>query len=161
MPLLHIEPKLEILDRYGRSQAAPPSVALQRRGPIVQIALHFPTAFSQALVNRGEILPNPIVGDAVIDTGASHSCIDLEAALELGLMPVDVTSMQSASHPDHEVPVYFAALEILGMGARFELRSMGASLRAQNLIALIGRDALASSVLFYDGPTGQATLVLV
>lgn len=112
-------------------------------------------------MNRGEKLPNPIVGDALIDTGASDSCIDLEAAVELGLMPIDVAKMNSASHSDHEVPVYFASLEILGMGARFELRSMGASLRAQSLIALIGRDALAGSVLFYDGPTGQATLVLV
>ena len=107
------------------------------------------------------MLPAPIVGEALIDTGSTVSCIDVEAAKELGLTPIDFTKMHSASHADHEVPVYFAALEILGMAARFELRSMGTSLKAQNLIALIGRDALASSVLFYDGPTGQATLVLV
>ncbi|HEX4960515.1 MAG TPA: aspartyl protease family protein [Thermoanaerobaculia bacterium] len=113
------------------------------------------------MANRGEKLAPPIVGEALIDTGANVSCIDIEAATELGLKPIDVTKMHSASHSDHEVPVYYASLEILGMGARFELRSMGGALKAQNLIALIGRDALAGTVLFYDGPTGQTTLVLV
>lgn len=139
----------------------PPSVALQWQGPTVQVALHFPAAVARELVNRGETLSNSIVGEALIDTGSSSSCIDIEAATELGLKLIDVTKMHSASHSDHEVPVYFASLEILGMGARFELRTMGGALRAQNLIALIGRDALAGSVLFYDGPTGQTTLVLV
>lgn len=161
MPLLHIEPKAEVLDLDGKPRATSPSVALQWHGAKVQVALQLSAAALQELANRGEKLPTPIVGEALIDTGATVSCIDIEAANELGLVPIDVTKMNSASHSDHEVPVYFASLEILGMGARFELRSMGGALKAQSLIALIGRDALAGSVLFYDGPTGQATLVLV
>jgi predicted aspartyl protease len=161
VPLLHIEPRAEIIGPDGKARVLPPSHALQWQGPTAQIALHFPASVAQELVNRGKKLANPIVGEALIDTGASSSCIDMEAAAELGLKAIDVTKMNSASHSDHEVPVYFASLEILGMGARFELRVMGGSFRSQNLIALIGRDALASSVLFYDGPTGQATLVLV
>lgn len=51
--------------------------------------------------------------------------------------------------------------ELLGGGARFEaLRAMGASLKALGLIALIGRDALSNAVLFYNGPSGEITLVL-
>lgn len=161
MPLLHIEPRAEILGFDGKLRVTPPSVALQWQGPTAQVAIHLSAVASQELANRGKMLPAPIVGEALIDTGSTLSCIDVEAARELGLKPIDFTKMHSASHADHEVPVYFAALEILGMAARFELRSMGASLKAQNLIALIGRDALANSVLFYDGPTGQATLVLV
>ncbi len=161
MPLLHIEPKAEVLDLDGKPRATTPSIAFQWHGPKAQVALQLSTVALQELVNRGEMLPTPIVGEALIDTGATVSCIDIEAAGELGLAPIDFTKIHSASHANHEVPVYFVALEILGMAARFELRSMGASLKAQNLIALIGRDALADSIFFYDGPTGQATLVLV
>lgn len=161
MPLLHIEPRGEVFDLDGKPRATSPSVALQWHGPKAQVALQLSTAASQELANRGEMLPTPIVGEALIDTGATVSCKDIEAADQLGLRPIDVTKMSSASHSDHEVSVYFASLEILGMGAHFELRMMGGPLKAQGLIALIGRDALAGSVLFYDGPTGQATLVLV
>jgi predicted aspartyl protease len=115
---------------------------------------------AQELANRGESLPAPLVGDALIDTGASLSCIDIDAAKALGLNQIDVAKMHSASHADHEVPVYFAAIEFLGMNARFERRVMGASLKAQNLIALIGRDALANALLIHNGPTGQVTLAL-
>ncbi len=57
------------------------------------------------------------------------------------------------------MPVYFAAIELLGMGAKLEQRVMGASLKALGLVALIGRDALATSMLFYNGPPGQVTLI--
>lgn len=161
MPLLHLQFHGEGTTPDGRKQAIPPPVVLQRQGPTAQVALHYPAAIAQELINRGETLPNPVTGEALIDTGASVSCIDNEAARELGLNQIDVATMHSASHADQEVPVYYAAIELLGTGARFELKVAGASLKTQSLIALIGRDALGSSVLFYNGPTGQVTLVLV
>lgn len=161
MPFLHLQLHAEATTADGSKQAVPPQVALQWRGPTIQVALHFPAAVSQELTNRGETLPNPVVGNALIDTGASVSCIDVEAADEVGLNPIDLAKMHSATHADQEVPVFFAAIELLGMGRRFEVRVMGARLKEQGLIALIGRDALANSLLFYNGPAGQMTLALV
>ena len=37
---------------------------------------------------------------------------------------------------------------------------MGAALKEQGLLLLIGRDLLAHCTLFYNGPTGQITLSL-
>jgi predicted aspartyl protease len=159
VPFLHLQLQGEIAGPDGKKHALPPQVALQLRGPAVQVALHFPAVVAQELTNRGESLPNPVVGEALIDTGASFSCIDVEAARDLGLSQIDVAIMHSASHADQEMPVYFAAIELLGMGARLEQRVMGASLKALGLVALIGRDALATWVLFYNGPTGQVTVI--
>ena len=37
---------------------------------------------------------------------------------------------------------------------------MGANLKAQGLILLIGRDVLANTVLIYSGATGQVTFMV-
>jgi hypothetical protein len=72
-------------------------------------------------------------------------------------------------HGEDLVGVFETEAEAFGEGARQfgrgpflirQVRVMGAALKAQNLIALIGRDALAGSVLFYNGPVGEVTLVL-
>lgn len=160
MPFLHLQLQGEGTGADGKRHPLPPHVALQLRGPTAQVALHFPAVIAQQLASRGEALPAPVAGDALIDTGASLSCIDIEAAAELGLNQIDVGMMHSASHADQEVPVFFVAIEFLGMGLRFEQRVMGASLKAQNLIALVGRDALGSAMMFYNGPAGQVTLIL-
>ena len=39
-------------------------------------------------------------------------------------------------------------------------RAVGAALKAQGLMVLIGRDVLQSCILVYNGPAGQFTLTL-
>src|SRR4051794_1791667 len=80
VPLLHIEPRAEAIGLDGKPRVMPPSLALQWHGPTAQVALHFPMSVARELVNRGETLSNSIVGEALIDTGSSSSCIDIEAA---------------------------------------------------------------------------------
>lgn len=50
-------------------------------------------------------------------------------------------------------------MQIVGTPIRVEVpRAMGANLKPQNLVALIGRDFLQHCTLFYNGFTGQITL---
>jgi hypothetical protein len=55
--------------------------------------------------------------------------------------------------------VYPIQLQLIGTPIRVEVqRALGAELKTQELIALIGRDFLANRTLFYNGMTGSITL---
>jgi predicted aspartyl protease len=111
------------------------------------------------LIAQGKTLPAPKSGIALIDTGASNTCIDEQAAKDLGLPVIDVANMQSASHEKHPCNIYPVQIitPIVTLNAP---RAMGAALASQGLLVLIGRDVLQNCTLFYNGPTGQFTLSL-
>lgn len=111
------------------------------------------------LAQQGIQIPSPITGWALIDTGASVTCIDEEAALALQLPAVDVVTMASASHSSTQQNVYPIQIEVIGFPIRLQaLRAVGAALKAQDLLLLIGRDVLQVCTLFYNGLTGEITL---
>ena len=117
-------------------------------------------AHRQILARQREAVPETIDGFALIDTGASSTCVDQEAAAKVGLPVIDRAMMNSASHAKHEVPVYSGKLvipEFYGIDMEY---AMGASLDGQNLIALIGRDLLQTAVLVYNGADGTVSLSL-
>jgi predicted aspartyl protease len=106
-------------------------------------------------------VPPPVSGFALIDTGASTTSIDAEAAKELGLEVVDVAQVASASEPSTQRNVYSVTIEVEGI--RFPIgapRAIGAELRSQGLLVLLGRDVLQFCTLFYNGLTGQITLAI-
>ena len=66
--------------------------------------------------------------------------------------------MTSATHEHEIVPIYAGKIRITGF-LEVETRSaMGANLRPQGLIALIGRDLLENCVLVVNGPDGSFSL---
>jgi predicted aspartyl protease len=115
----------------------------------------------EAVLERGDELPPPILGDALIDTGASLTCVDLEVAQRLRLPEVGKATMASASHANHETSLYPVRVTLQGVPIEFTAeRAMGASLKSQGLVALIGRDVLSNCILFYNGFTGEITFGL-
>lgn len=98
---------------------------------------------------------------ALIDTGASTTCID-ERAAELHRLPVtDVVMVASASHAATQQNVYPARIEVLGLSITIDaLSAVGAPLSTQGIIALIGRDTLSRCTLFYDGVSGSVSLAI-
>ena len=111
----------------------------------------------ELLATQGKPVPDPIHGLALIDTGASNTCFDQQAALKAGLPVIDMAMMASASHPQQDVPVFAGKIVI----PRFDIDTeyaLGANLDGQNLIALIGRDLLQSAVLVYNGTDGTVSL---
>jgi predicted aspartyl protease len=133
-----------------------PSVALFMRGPVLQVNVTIEQNAGRALMSQGKTLPLK-AGYALVDTGASNTCIDEQAAQELGLPIIDVANMQSASHDSHPCNVYPVQI-ITPMVALNSQRTLGAALASQGLLVLIGRDVLRSCTLFYNGPSGQFTL---
>jgi predicted aspartyl protease len=95
---------------------------------------------AQAMLQQGQQVPSPISGIALVDTGASDTCIDGQAAQNLGLPVVDVVTMASASEASASRNVYPVTIEVYGLPFPIGVpRAIGAELHPQGLIALIGR----------------------
>lgn len=159
MPILHSQIEARANTADGKTVQLPPAVALQFRGPVLQVSVTIEQNSGRGLIARGKTLPAPKSGIALIDTGASNTCIDEQAAQDLGLPVIDVANMQSATHEKHPCNIYPVQIitPIVTLNAP---RAMGAALASQGLLVLIGRDVLQNCALFYNGPTGQFTLSL-
>lgn len=159
MPILHSQTVAQGRTPDGKTVNVPPAIALQGRGPVLQVTITIEQNAGKALTSLGKAVPPLRAGLALIDTGASNTCIDEQAAKELGLPVIDVGSMLSATH--QKVPCNIYPVQIITPIVTLNSpRTMGASLAAQGLLVLIGRDVLSRCLLFYNGPTGQFTLSL-
>ena len=143
----------------GSFVVVPPQFMMQQRGPVVQVTVGVADLIAAQLSQQGLAVPTPVAGWALIDTGASGTCIDDAVARQLQLPVIDVVQMTSASHAATQQNVYPSVIEIAGANIRINVpRSMGALLNVQGLVALIGRDLLQHCTLHYNGPTGMFTL---
>lgn len=103
--------------------------------------------------------PTPVVGRALIDTGATFTAIDRSAATQLNLVAVD-TIQSGTAGGQQTCPRYPARLAFPGTPIPgFNLpRAVGVDLTGQGFIVLLGRDFLSVFVLTYNGPLGQFIL---
>jgi predicted aspartyl protease len=115
---------------------------------------------AQTLTQQGLTVPAPRTGYALIDTGASVTCVDNQVAADLQLPVVDVAQMTSATHSNHPCNIHPILITIPPNVQFSAPRAMGAQLAPQGLIAIIGRDILQICTLFYNGAAGQITLSL-
>jgi predicted aspartyl protease len=164
-PLHCITQQSQTCRRGATDQTAPVpgAMGLVQMGPRIQIRISLGDQFASELVKLGKPVPPPVDGHALIDTGAGSTCIDEEAAKSLNLSVIDVVSMASASHAATKANVYPAKLEILGLPQPIVInasRAIGAPLKVQGLIALIGRDVLQHCTLIYNGGIGSITLCI-
>lgn len=160
MPILHLQFSAQRQTPGAPPVNLPPSAALLGRGPVVPVVLSVAQTIADQLAQQGLPVPAPISGEALIDTGASTTCIDDAKAQELHLPVVDVVNMTSASHASTQQNVYPVLIEVPG-GIRINVpRAIAANLAPQGLVALIGRDFLQRCTLFYNGPNGVITLSL-
>lgn len=74
------------------------------------------------------------------------------------MVTVDRAPLTSATHANEVVPVYAGLLSIPQLGEIKTLSALGAKLAPLGLIALIGRDALMSCVLVYNGKDGSFSI---
>jgi predicted aspartyl protease len=106
-------------------------------------------------------VPAPVTGLALIDTGASGTCIDDDIAAALQLPIVDTGKMTSATEEGSVRNIYPVQIEFVGWNIRLvNNRAMGATLKSQGLQAIIGRDMLRNCILVYNGPSGTFSLAI-
>lgn len=159
MPILHTQFSAQGKTQQGQIVPIPHSVVLQKQGPCVQVSIGLAQSIASQLLQQGKSLPKPISGIALIDSGASSTCIDDTAAQQLSLPVVNVVNVASASHASTPQNVYPIQIELIGLPISIEApNAIGAALTPQGLLALIGRDVLQHCTLFYNGITGEITL---
>ena len=130
---------------------------LESRGPIVQVRICLHQVHEEILIERGNELPEPYIGMALIDTGADQSCIDHTVVDNLGLLPIDVTPVITPNGIHLDCHVYPIRLEFdqRGFDVNEAISLPIRDMHSGNMIALIGRDILKHCFFAYDGPTGD------
>lgn len=135
----------------------------------LNIEIHIPPAIATALTDAGNPIPAPVTGVALIDTGATMTCIH-ETILkdQLGLNPIDVINAGTARGPVQQ-NVYPARI-VGAVGQSFTLdldRVAGVDLSGQTVatlpapqqvVALLGRNFLSHCVFIWNGPGGFWTI---
>lgn len=114
---------------------------------------------SQQGPNIGPALPNIQNVPALIDTGATMSCIDDLLAQQLGL-PL-INQVQSAGvHGSGLLNVYLAYILIPTLSVSQTGEFIGANMAAGGQFhrALLGRTLLQNMLLVYDGRSGSVKL---
>lgn len=120
---------------------------------------HIPRPVRDLMTKAGTPIPAPIKVSALIDTGASASCIREDIAKSLGLNPVGVQQISTPS-TTATCAEYFVALQLPSMGVIWEGKFIATPLPGQNIACLIGRDLLSHGVLVYNGQDGSFTFCL-
>lgn len=159
MPIVSAQPQGRGRTPDGKEVVIPPPVAMILQGPRLRVILGPEQTIARQLQQKGEQLPGTVTGWALIDTGASCTCVDEDVAKQLQLPAVDVEIMTSASQEACERNVYPVSILVPDLQLPISAsRAIGASLKAQDLVLLIGRDVLQACLLVYNGRIGQFTL---
>jgi len=145
------------LDKRGR----PSPLGLQLAGAAISVEIAVPSVLAQRLAERGEPVPAPRVGQALIDTGASLTAVDEDALKALGLQPTGRIRLATPSQADGPASIYPVRMTFPQTAisvARDGLSVAGVILRHQGYVALLGRNLLARAVFTYNGPGGFFTV---
>jgi hypothetical protein len=137
-------------------QGTPQSAADQQavNGAILQVSVSIPSAAAAA----GAQGSAPQTFTAMIDSGASISCINTTAAQQLGLQQVSSTQLGGVGGTS-EAPIYAAALNLTQFGVTVDpVQIAGVGNPLPGVDMLIGRDILEQLTFTYDGPDGTFNL---
>ncbi len=126
-------------------------------GPTLLVDIGFDPAYSP----RKKVVPvSGITGvQALVDTGATESCIDDLLAAKLKLPVVNRREI-SGVHGKREVNVYLAQVHVPSLAFTIYGAFAGVDLKAGGQVheALIGRTFLSSFTMVYEGRTGTVTI---
>jgi hypothetical protein len=113
-------------------------------------------------------VPAPQTGIALIDTGATMTCVHEPILKLLTLNPIGAVTSGTANGPVQQ-SLYPASLHFTALGFGIELDQVaGVDLAGQtvplnppqNVVALIGRNVLSRCIFIYNGPGGFWTLAM-
>jgi Aspartyl protease len=138
---------------------------LTNGSPIVIAVLRVTQARADALAAANLAVPPLQRMTALVDTGASCTCVDPAIIQALGLSPTGSTLMFTPSTGAQGVVTdqYDASLQIYCTAQQAPLEIpiiavVSSNLRVQGIDAIVGRDVLQYCLLSYNGASGFFTL---
>jgi hypothetical protein len=153
---------LRYVNKTHLGQALLPQAALRLYGPTISVKIGVHPAMAKRLKADGRTVPDPIAGDAMIDTGAAVTAVALSVSQHLQLPNTDKTTVfgiggQSEGYTN-PISILFPGLNNIVMTSP-RAHCHDFSISARHIIALIGRDILDKMTFFYDGLNGECKLV--
>ena len=132
------------------------SALLETYGPTLKVNIGFDPNY---VIGVGIPTPGITLIDALVDTGASESCIDNLLAAQIKLPVVDRRRISGISG-SNEVNVYMAQVHIPSLNFTIYGAFAGVDLKAGGLVhnALIGRTFLRHFTMTYEGKTGMVII---
>lgn len=135
-------------------------------GPVLNVLIGVSQAKADALTKANQPVPKAVPIRALVDTGASCTCIDPAVFTALSLTPTGSVAMftPSTGATPHQADQYDISLLIppaVPTDFPFVIRTLqvtASDLKIQGIQALVGRDILAGCVLNYNGTMGFFTL---
>jgi hypothetical protein len=140
------------------------TIPLEAGGAIVAVGIGVSLPRSVALKKAGLAVPRVVIVRALIDTGASCTCVDPEVVQKLALTPSGTARMLSAStgatpHVCNQFDIAIAiAMDTQVHVPSFVIPVIESNLKAHGFQVLLGRDVLDQGVMIYDGPRRSITL---
>lgn len=150
----------------GKGGQVPHQWALSTEGPAFNVSISIPEPLAKLYADTGVPLPPPVAGMALIDTGATLTCVDESVPARLALAPIDRRPVLTPSGLTEQFR-YAVRLDFPGSGVTTlpywnvfgsKLSSSGQLIGGHPLIVLLGRDFLLNKILFYNGPLGYWTI---
>ena len=138
---------------------------LHRVGPVLPVEIAVPSALSRFLSAQNQQIPAPRAGLALIDTGATRSCVDSQIISSLGVNPIGIAFLGTArgrsKHHLYPAKFSFPAIKFeVEFGSVVGVDLSGQGVGNMQIIALIGRDVLSRCILIYHGTRGSFSLAL-
>ncbi len=138
-------------------------VGLAALGAVLQVEVNLPQPLMDLLAQQGKTIPSPAIGQAIIDTGASMTCVDENIMTSLGINPVGLVSLGTAAgqvqRPLFPARVFFPEPKlVVDLSRVVAVDLTGQNIQGQKMIALVGRDILRACQFIYDGSGGFFTL---
>jgi hypothetical protein len=132
----------------------------------VPVGVAVSQARREALTAAGQDVPLATSIRALVDTGASCTCVDpaVLTALQLSATGSVAVHTPSTGAALHYAEQYDVSLVIPGAGTHHlpltidAVPVIAADLAVQGIHALIGRDVLQDCILIYNGAVGEFTL---
>jgi len=119
-------------------------------GPTIELLILPPKSVVEALHKQGKKIPQKKVL-ALIDTGATCTCIDSSVAKELELVSFDAKKVQTAGGEDLQAAYDVSVVLPLAKHMGIQVQVLEAKLTNQPYSALLGRDILRECTLIYNG----------
>lgn len=143
------------------------TLQITAQGPLLSAYVGVSAARQQALTEAGLAVPPAARITALLDTGATGTCVDISVLQSLNLTPTGQVVLHTPSTGDQPVPadqydvglIVPAASQTQAPLIILNQAVICASLfTAFGFQALIGRDVLAQCTLWYNGSTSRFTL---
>lgn len=132
-------------------------------GPLIDVLVGVSSPRRDALIKAGYPVPQQVNMRALIDSGASCTCVDPSIIEQLGVTPSGSTQIHTPSTSGAPVTCnqYDIGLILVHPKITYTFHALAVietKLASQGIHALLGRDVLAECLFIYDGASGNYTL---